>query len=103
MEVRDGQTKARGGLESTRRCVHADCGRLEWVVRWEHQCTPILAVVVWSVGWSGEDIVPSVEQAMVSTPSATSRCAKPQDRCPAIKITDKIHTPGCWTRKDARR
>lgn len=40
--------------------MHTDCGWCEGVVRWEHEGSPVLAVVVGSVWGSGEDVVPSV-------------------------------------------
>ena len=38
--------------------MHADCGRGEWVVWWEHERAPVLAAFVGGVGRAGEDVVP---------------------------------------------
>lgn len=61
MEVGDGQTEARGGLKTAGRRVHADRWRLERVVGWEHQCAPILPVVVGRVGRAGQNVMPPVK------------------------------------------
>ena len=39
--------------------MHADGGRSEWVVRGEHESTPVLAAMIRSVLRPGNNIVPS--------------------------------------------
>jgi hypothetical protein len=39
--------------------VHTNGGRGEWVVRGEHESTPVLAAMVRSVLRAGDNIVPS--------------------------------------------
>jgi len=58
VEVRDGQTKSRGGLESSRWCVHSNSRRSERVVWWEDEGTPVLTVVVWGLLRAGYYVVP---------------------------------------------
>lgn len=60
MEIGNGQTQSCGWLKASGRGVHADCWGLERVVWWEHEGAPILTVMVGSVGWSGQYVVPSV-------------------------------------------
>lgn len=38
--------------------MHSDCGGSKGVVWREDQGAPVLAVVIWSIWWSGEDVVP---------------------------------------------
>ena len=58
MEVGDGETEAGGGLEAAGGGVHADGGRGEGVSGREEERAPVLAVVVGSVGGTGQDVVP---------------------------------------------
>lgn len=41
--------------------MHSDGGGCEWVVGGKDEGAPVLTVVVWSVGWTGEDVVPSAD------------------------------------------
>lgn len=58
MEVGDAEAQPAAGLESTGRCVHADCGRRKGIVGREVQRAPVLAAVVGCVWWAGDDVVP---------------------------------------------
>lgn len=40
--------------------MHADCGGCEGVVGRKDEGAPILAVMIGSIRWAGEDVVPSV-------------------------------------------
>lgn len=60
MKIGDTETKTGGGLEPTRWGVHSDCGRGEGIVGWEHQSSPILAIVIWGLFRTGDYVVPSV-------------------------------------------
>lgn len=44
--------------------MHADCGWCEGVGGREDEGAPVLAVVVGGVRWTGEDVVPSVQQRL---------------------------------------
>ena len=61
MEVGDGEAEAGRRLEAAGGCVHTDGGRCERVVWWEYQGAPVLAIMVWSVGRTGQDVLPSVQ------------------------------------------
>ena len=58
MEVAYRQAQACGRLEAAARGVHADRGWRKWVVRWEHECAPILAAFIGGFGRASEDVVP---------------------------------------------
>lgn len=59
MEVGNAKAQPGGWLEAARRRVHADRWRGKGVVRGEHQCAPVLTILVGGFGWAGEDVVPS--------------------------------------------
>ena len=58
MEVGYAEAQACAGLEAAGRGVHANGGRREGVVGWEHEGAPVLAAFVWCLGRAGEDVVP---------------------------------------------
>jgi hypothetical protein len=67
--------------------VHSDCGGSKGVVWREYQGAPVLAVVVWSVWGSGEDVVPSREEVLVGLREGAGEDGR---------------TRGCWTQRGGR-
>lgn len=60
MEIGDGEAEAGVCLEATGGSEHPDGWWFEWVLRGEHEGTPVLAVVVGGVWGAGKEVVPSV-------------------------------------------
>lgn len=60
MEVTDAEAESSRRLEAATGGVHADGGRSEWVLWREDQRSPVLSILVGSLGRACEYVVPSM-------------------------------------------
>lgn len=67
MEIANTEAEAGGGLEAAAWGVHANGGWREGIVRREHQCAPVLSILVWGLWRACEDVMPSASGILLAT------------------------------------